>query len=154
MMADVHTAEQRSRNMAAIRGTNTKPEIIIRSALHRQGFRFRLHRKDLPGRPDIVLPRHHAAIFVNGCFWHGHQCPLFHWPEKRKKFWREKIGDTIKRDAKNRKLPRKEGYRVMTIWECALKGRQKRDPERLIRSVSRWIWSGRPVAEISGKPAV
>ena len=78
--------------MAGIKGKNTKPELVIRSALHRRGFRFRLHRKDLPGKPDLVFTRRNAVIFVHGCFWHGHDCHLFRWPKNREDFWREKIG--------------------------------------------------------------
>lgn len=103
-MADVVDSATRSRMMSGIRGRNTKPEIMIRSLLHHHGFRFRLHVRDLPGKPDIVLPRHHAVIFVHGCFWHGHDCPLFKWPGTRADFWREKIGrnqsnDNLAREA-------------------------------------------------------
>lgn len=86
-MADIVSSATRSRMMSGIRGRNTKPEIVIRSLLHRLGFRFRLHVRELPGNPDIVLPRHHAVVFVHGCFWHGHDCPLFKWPETRPDFW-------------------------------------------------------------------
>src|SRR5437899_6415262 len=103
-MPDVHTPEQRSRNMAAVKSRNTKPEMRVRSILHSMGYRYRLHRKDLPGQPDIVLPKLHVAIFVNGCFWHSHEC---RWgcvdPKTRAEFWATKRKETIKRDKRNEK---------------------------------------------------
>lgn len=118
-MTDVHTAEQRSRNMAAIRGVDTKPEIRVRSALHALGYRFRLHRKDLPGKPDIVLPKFRTAIFVHGCFWHSHDC---RWgkvtPKTRPEFWAEKRGGTTARDDRKARALSELGWRVLTVWEC------------------------------------
>ena len=90
-MVDVVDTATRSRMMAGIRGTNTKPELLLRKGLHAQGFRFRLHSTGLPGKPDIVLPRHHAVVFAHGCFWHGHNCHLFKWPSTRPEFWQAKI---------------------------------------------------------------
>jgi DNA mismatch endonuclease (patch repair protein) len=120
-MADVVSPEIRSRMMSGIRGKNTKPEIHLRSLLHRRGFRFRLHAKDLPGRPDIVLPRYRSAIFVNGCFWHGHDCRYFKWPRTRERFWREKIEANRERDRKKAAALRLLSWRVCVVWECALK---------------------------------
>jgi DNA mismatch endonuclease (patch repair protein) len=118
-MADVHTREQRSRNMAAIRSANTKPEVRVRSALHAQGLRFRLHRKDLPGKPDIVLPKFRTAIFVHGCFWHCHSCKYGSVvPATRPEFWAAKRGGNVARDRKNRAALRKLGWRVLVVWEC------------------------------------
>lgn len=118
-MTDVHTREQRSRNMAAIRGKNTKPEMHVRFYLHSLGYRYRLHRNDLPGKPDIVLPKYRILIFVHGCFWHSHNC---RWgsvvPATRSKFWAQKRHETIKRDVRNIRDLRKEGWRVLVIWEC------------------------------------
>jgi DNA mismatch endonuclease (patch repair protein) len=118
-VTDVHTAEQRHRNMAAIRGKNTKPEMRVRSLLHRMGYRFRLHRKDLPGRPDIVLPKLHTVIFVHGCFWHCHSC---RWgsvvPKTRPEFWSAKRGGNVERDLKNRAALEAAGWKVLTVWEC------------------------------------
>jgi DNA mismatch endonuclease (patch repair protein) len=126
-MADVHTPEQRSRNMAAIKGSNTKPEMRVRSLLHSLGYRYRLHRKDLPGKPDIVLPKHRLAIFVHGCFWHSHEC---RWggviPKTRPDFWREKRRGTTERDARNIRALEAAGWRVLVIWEC-----QSRSAEEL-----------------------
>jgi DNA mismatch endonuclease (patch repair protein) len=116
---DVHTTEQRSRNMSAIKGRNTKPELRVRSALHALGYRFRLHRKDLPGRPDIVLPKYRTAIFVHGCFWHSHSC---RWgsviPKTRADFWEEKRGGTVTRDVRTRAALEAAGWRVIVVWEC------------------------------------
>lgn len=121
-MTDVHTPEQRSRNMAAIRGRNTKPEMRVRSLLHSLGYRYRLHRIDLPGKPDIVLPKYRTVIFVHGCFWHSHDC---RWglviPITRSEFWKEKRQGTKERDARNILALEKLGWRVLVIWECQSK---------------------------------
>ena len=95
MTTDIVTAQERSRMMAGIRGKNTKPELAIRSALHRLGIRFRLHDKGLPGKPDLVFPKYRAVVLVHGCFWHGHDCHLFRWPKTRSEFWRHKIGANV-----------------------------------------------------------
>lgn len=130
-MADVHTREQRSRNMAAIRGKDTKPEMRVRSALHRLGYRFRLHRKDLPGKPDIVLPKYHLAIFVHGCFWHSHSCRYGRvQPATRTDFWSKKRQETVKRDLKKANALEELGWTVLTIWECETK-----DPEFISRAM-------------------
>jgi DNA mismatch endonuclease (patch repair protein) len=121
-MTDVHTREQRSRNMAAIRGKDTKPEIRVRSVLHSLGYRFRLHRKDLPGKPDIVLPKYHLAIFVHGCFWHSHSCRYGQvQPATRKDFWANKRTDTVGRDKKKALALEQLGWTVVTLWECETK---------------------------------
>jgi len=121
-MTDVHTPEQRARNMRAIKGRDTKPELLLRRALHARGLRYRLHRKDLPGRPDIVFPRHKVCVFVNGCFWHGHDCDLFKQPRTRTDVWMTKIETNRKRDAAATQSLVARGWRVLTVWECALKG--------------------------------
>jgi len=122
-MADVHTKEQRSRNMAAIRGRDTKPEMIVRRFVHRLGYRFRLHRRDLPGRPDLVLPRHRAVIFVHGCFWHQHDCRYGRVvPATRAEFWSTKRNDTKARDRRNIRALRTMGWRVFVVWECWTRG--------------------------------
>jgi DNA mismatch endonuclease, patch repair protein len=104
--------------MSAIRARDTKPEMLVRRALHRAGYRFRLHRRDLPGRPDLVLPKHRIAIFVHGCFWHRHLCPAFVWPKTRSEFWRAKIEGNVRRDRAARLSLRRAGWRDITIWEC------------------------------------
>lgn len=115
---DGRVSEARSRNMAAIRGKDTKPEMLVRRALHAAGFRYRLHPEGLPGRPDIVLPKYRLAILVHGCFWHKHHCPAFVWPRTRAKFWREKIEDNVRRDQAAKLALRRAGWRTLTIWEC------------------------------------
>lgn len=126
-MPDVHTHEQRRRNMSAIRGKNTKPEIIVRSMLHRMGLRFRLHRKDLPGKPDIVLPVHETVIFVHGCFWHRHKgCRYTTTPATRAHFWRQKFEGNVARDKEKARQLRRLGWRVLTVWEC-----ETRSPKKL-----------------------
>ena len=121
-MVDVLSEEQRRYNMSRIRARDTKPEMTIRRGLHARGFRFRLHVRELPGRPDVVFPRYNAAMFVNGCFWHGHRCEMFSWPRTRESFWREKIGRNRERDVSCLAALRNLGWRVLTVWECALKG--------------------------------
>jgi DNA mismatch endonuclease (patch repair protein) len=118
-MVDRLTREHRSWNMSRIRGLNTVPERQVRSALHRAGYRFRLHRKDLPGRPDIVLPKHHTVVFVHGCFWHRHKnCRFAYTPKSRVRFWQNKFQNNVERDRRNVRALRALGWRVMTVWEC------------------------------------
>lgn len=119
---DKHTPEQRHRNMAAVKGKNTKPEVAIRKLLHAQGYRFRLHRKDLPGTPDIVLPKYKIAIFINGCFWHQHEsCKHAALPSTRREFWKAKLTANKQRDTRNTAALQSLGYTVLTIWECEIK---------------------------------
>jgi DNA mismatch endonuclease (patch repair protein) len=141
---DVHNAEQRSANMRAIRHKDTNPEMQIRRLLFAQGFRFRLHVKSLPGSPDIVLPKHRVAIFVHGCFWHGHGCHLFKVPKTRTEFWIEKIQSNCDRDSRHEASLLATGWRVLTIWECALKGRQKRPPAEVVEMAAEWILEADP----------
>lgn len=121
-MVDVLTPEQRKRNMSAIGGKNTKPEITVRRLIHQLGYRFRLHRSDLPGKPDIVLPRLHKIVFVNGCYWHMHRCSYGQVvPATNTEFWQEKRNSTVDRDKKNNRRLRRMGWSVLIIWECQLK---------------------------------
>lgn len=121
-MADVHTPAQRSFNMSRIKGKDTKPEIWLRSLLHSAGFRFRLHRKDLPGRPDIVLPGSKVAVFVHGCYWHRHEgCRYTTTPSSNKQFWEQKFSRTIERDAENIVALQDAGWKVVVAWECQLR---------------------------------
>lgn len=118
-MTDQISPEHRSWNMSRIKGRDTKPEMIVRSLLHRMGYRFRLHRKDLPGKPDIVLPKHKTVIFVHGCFWHRHQgCRFAYTPKSRVDFWNKKFDDNVKRDRRNQKELSSLGWKVITVWEC------------------------------------
>lgn len=135
-MVDIVDSVTRSRMMAAIKGRNTKPELLIRSLLHNRGFRFRLHVKDLPGKPDIVLPKYNTVIFINGCFWHGHQgCRFFKLPSTRPEFWREKILKNQINDARAINLLLAKNWKVCVIWECKIRI-SKKEPEQLIDVIS------------------
>jgi len=125
--------------MRAIRSKNTKPEMVVRSAMHAKGFRFRIHRKILTARPDIVFPKYHAVVFVHGCFWHKHNCPLFKVPKTRTEFWLEKIGGNVRRDLAVRDELLGEGWRVAIIWECALVGRGKIALDVLTNELAIWL---------------
>ena len=115
-------SEQRSRNMSAIKSKNTKPEIIVRKLLHSKGYRFRLHKKDLPGSPDIVLPKYKTAIFVHGCFWHRHQnCKYASTPKTRQEFWEAKFRENINRDKKHQENLSSMGWKIIIVWECEIK---------------------------------
>lgn len=121
-MADVHTKKQRSYNMAQVRSTNTKPELLVRKFLHAQGFRYSLHNKRLPGKPDIVLPKYRTIIFVHGCFWHGHaNCKYFTIPKTRTKWWADKINTNKANDEKAIKALKKAGWKIIVVWACKLK---------------------------------
>lgn len=122
-MTDRVSAAERSRMMAKVRNRDTAPEILVRKILHAAGFRFRLYRRDLPGRPDIVLPRHRKVIFVHGCFWHGHDCPRGKRPTTNMEFWNAKLDKNIARDAAVRAELEKLGWSVLTVWECETKDR-------------------------------
>lgn len=149
-MTDVVSAVKRAEMMAGIKGSNTRAELMIRKGLHRLGFRYQLHRKDLPGKPDMVFPKHHAVIFVNGCFWHAHDCHLFKWPSTRKDFWREKIEANKVRDQKNFVKCVEKGWKVLVIWECALKGKTRRKPEEVLQTAANWLLYDPLNAEIEG----
>jgi DNA mismatch endonuclease (patch repair protein) len=151
IMADVVSKKKRSKMMAGIQGKNTKPELKVRKALHHLGFRYKLHDKTLPGKPDLVFPKYNAVIFIHGCFWHGHGCHLFKWPSTRTEFWKSKILGNKKRDRANNKKLLNLHWRVLTVWECAMKGKYKLDFESTVISVSKWLKSSDPRAEIAGK---
>jgi DNA mismatch endonuclease (patch repair protein) len=130
-MADVHDKATRSFNMSRIKSKNTKPEILVRKFLHAQGFRFKLHDKKLPGKPDIVLPKYKTVIFVHGCFWHGHKhCKYFIVPKTRTEWWLNKINSNIANDVKTVKALKKESWKIINLWECDLK------PAKLERTLS------------------
>lgn len=124
---DVLTPEQRRLVMSRIRGRDTRPEMLMRRGLHGRGLRYRLHGKDIPGKPDMVFPKYRAVIFVHGCFWHGHGCSLFKWPKTRAAFWKSKIESNMERDRDALAALKADGWRVLVVWECALKGKQRRD---------------------------
>lgn len=138
--------------MSGIRGKDTKPEIMVRKALFSRNFRYKLHKKDLPGKPDLAFPRYNAVIQINGCFWHGHDCHLFKWPSSRKEFWKEKITHNRQRDKENLAALHNCGYRVLTIHECALKGKTRLDFDELIDEVENWLLSTNMENSIQGKP--
>jgi len=150
-MVDVVDRLTRSRMMAGIRGKDTRPELLIRKALFRQGFRYRLHDRRLPGHPDLVFPRYGAVIFVHGCFWHRHRCHLFKWPKTRRQFWKKKLNGNVRTDRRNYARLEEQGWRILTIWECALKGRTRRSPEKIMAQVSRWLERGSRNLEIAGR---
>lgn len=152
-MTDVVSKATRSRMMAGIGGRDTSPELLIRSLLHRNGYRFRLHRKDLPAKPDIVLTKYRAVILIHGCFWHGHRCHMFKWPKSNAAFWRAKILANVKRDRRAISALHAAGWRTLTVWECALRGPQVIAPDLLLRRMSSWLQSRLDQSELSGKMA-
>ena len=132
-MVDTISAERRSWNMSRIKGRDTRPEMRLRSLLHRAGFRFRLHARDLPGKPDIVLPKYHTVIFVHGCFWHRHEgCRNATTPSTRAEFWQAKFDGNVERDNRNRVALETASWTVMTVWECELKA----DADRIVQQLS------------------
>jgi DNA mismatch endonuclease (patch repair protein) len=121
--------------MSRIQSKNTKPEVIVRSMLHHLGYRFRIHRRDLPGTPDIVLPKYNSIIFVHGCFWHRHpECPYAYMPKSRIKFWEKKFLDTVNRDTHTIETLKKMGWKVLVVWECELK-----NPESVIEKLESFL---------------
>ena len=150
-MVDVFDRQTRSRMMASVRTKDTAPEVALRKALHGRGFRYRTNVTALPGKPDIVLPRYRATILVHGCFWHGHDCPLFRLPATRRKFWSAKIQRNQVRDADVRDALVMGGWRCLTVWECALRGKQKLEFGRLIDDVSEWVKGSEVTGEMRGR---
>lgn len=149
-MTDVLTPDQRRLNMSRIRGKNTEPELMLRHGLHAKGLRYRLHRKDLPGKPDIVLPRYRAVILVHGCFWHGHNCPRFKLPTTRREFWATKIESSRVRDARDIERLVAVGWRVLVVWECALKGAARQPTDIILTDIVAWLNSPSPVGTMQG----
>ena len=148
-MADIVDAATRSRMMSGIRGKNTAPEMYVRSALHRKGFRFRLHASELPGKPDIVLPRYKAVFLVNGCFWHGHNCALFRLPKTRPEFWASKLQRNRMNDARAIDNLESIGWRVGVIWECAIRGANALDQDELGSKLADWLRSQETMLSVS-----
>ncbi|MCW8332041.1 very short patch repair endonuclease [Photobacterium sp. SDRW27] len=147
-MTDVHNSKTRSKNMRAIKSKDTKPEIQLRRALHKRGFRYRVAPKEMPGKPDLWLPRWNAAIFVHGCFWHVHECQLFRWPDTREEFWRKKLLSNRARDKAQLSELKKKNIRVLIVWECSLKGKNKLGPEMVAMLAETWLRSGSASAEL------
>jgi DNA mismatch endonuclease, patch repair protein len=150
LLVDVVDKATRSRMMAGIRGKDTKPELVIRRGLHGLGFRFRLHDKRLPGKPDLVLPKYRAVIQVQGCFWHGHDCVLFKWPSTRQDFWKQKITGNQARDQHNLAALEKLGWRSLTIWECCLKGPGRLPLDKILAWTANWLRLNAGSDEIRG----
>lgn len=136
--------------MSGIRGKDTQPEMVLRKALHARGFRYRLHVPDMPGRPDMVFPRHRAVILAHGCFWHGHDCGLFRVPDSRREFWEAKINRNRERDQEvDRKLAA-DGWRRLAVWECAMRGRGRLERQELISQVVEWLKGSDALLAIRG----
>jgi DNA mismatch endonuclease (patch repair protein) len=150
-MSDVVSKEKRSKMMSGIRGKNTKPELKIRSAIHGLGYRYKLHDKSLPGKPDLVFPKYRAVVFIHGCFWHLHECHLFKWPSTRTGFWRKKITGNRERDKQNTLKLKDQGWRILIVWECALKGKHRWDFPALVEQITTWLKSDSNDMEISGE---
>lgn len=150
-MPDIVDRETRSRMMSGIRAKNTRPELTLRQILHKRGFRYRLHVAKLPGKPDIVFPQRRAVIQVHGCFWHCHTCHLFKWPSTRVDFWREKINKNRKKDHQTNRTLRLMGWRVLTVWECALKGRTRLPADEVVNAIETWLVSGKNNKTLQGE---
>lgn len=131
---DVFTPEKRSAVMRAVRGADTGPEIAVRRLVHSMGYRYGLHCRDLPGRPDLVFRRLRKVVFVHGCFWHRHNCPAGRVPDSRRQYWESKLDGNVRRDRRNQKALRDAGWQIMTVWECEL-----RDQERLSKRLRRFL---------------
>ena len=150
-MTDIVDSGTRSRMMSGIRGRDTSPELIVRRYLHSKGFRFRLHVRNLPGRPDLVFPKYRAAVFVHGCFWHRHDgCRLAYSPKSRREFWETKFRMNVERDQRTRAQIRKLGWRVFIVWECGLRKTGVR--ESGLESVAEWLLSDWPSGEFPASP--
>ena len=144
-MVDIVSKAIRSKMMSGIRSKNTKPEMVLRKALHARGFRFRIHVANLPGKPDIVLPKYQATIDVHGCFWHGHNCAIFKYPKTNPDFWHEKIAGNKQRDLKNNILLSTLGWRSLTVWECTTR---RREEDNLVDVIADWLQTAKPSGEI------
>ena len=149
-MTDVVDAATRSRMMSGIRRRDTKIEVSVRRALHARGFRYRVDVAGLPGRPDIVLPRWNAVVLIHGCFWHRHDCGLCRIPATRPDFWREKLDRNRIRDQQNLLKLQREGWRVATVWECAIRGKGTSAPEAVAAQLGDWLPTGLPMLELRG----
>lgn len=150
-MADIVSRETRSRMMSGIRCSETQLEIAVRSALHREGFRFRKNQKDLPGKPDIVLRRFNSIIFVNGCFWHAHECSSFRWPKSRSHFWKEKLRGNRDRDERNLKELSQLGWRTAVVWGCSITGTRSYGLNDVVQNLSDWLRSDALSIEMTEK---
>ena len=149
-MTDIVTPTVRSRMMSAIKGRNTKPELLVRKRLFARGLRYSLHVSSFPGKPDLVFRRYNAVVFVHGCFWHAHECDLFKWPRTRPEWWKDKLMANRRRDIQVKGLIRDIGWRQLTIWECAIRGVGRRDLSEVMAMASIWISDSCVDEEITG----
>jgi len=147
-MTDVVDRATRSRMMSNIRGKNTKPELLIRKALHKKGLRYRLHVSHLPGKPDLVFSKYRAALFVNGCFWHGHDCKFFRLPSTRRDFWEQKINGNRERDCRHISALRASGWRTLIVWECVTRQKAAIPFDLLIDAIQNWLVTAKDPAFI------
>jgi len=151
-LADIVSPRKRSEMMAGIRAKDTKPEMLVRKSLHARGFRFRLHDKKLPGKPDLVLPRYRAVIFVHGCFWHGHDCNLFRLPSTRRDWWLNKINANRERDGWVGDELARLGWRQAIVWECALRGKFRLEARDVNEALAAWLLGCMENLELKGNP--
>ena len=149
-MTDIVTPEVRSKMMARIKGHNTKIEVSLRKLLFAKGFRYRINVRTLPGRPDLVFPKYRAVIMINGCFWHGHECKLFRLPTSNRQFWEKKISKNRENDLMVLNKLKYEKWRVLTIWECSIRGQNRLGFPIVSELTSDWIKSGKDSDEIKG----
>ncbi len=150
-MVDIVSSSTRSKLMSGIRSKNTKIEVVLRKALFARGLRYRKNVQTLPGKPDIVVAKWKALIFINGCFWHMHNCKLFKMPETRRDFWEEKIQGNRARDEKNKEKLLSLGWRIAIVWECALRGKNEQKTAEVADALLLWLSSGDEYLEIDGK---
>jgi DNA mismatch endonuclease, patch repair protein len=147
-VTDIVDAATRSRMMSGIRGTNTRIEIAVRKALFARGFRYRINAKGLPGKPDLLLKKYGAVVFVHGCYWHGHSCSLFKLPASNREFWQTKIEGNRDRDDRNMKALREQGWRIATVWECTLRGKGEIGLQKVTDRLAAWLESEEKTIEI------
>jgi DNA mismatch endonuclease (patch repair protein) len=150
-MADIVSKSKRSQMMAGIKAKDTKLELLIRKAIHAKGFRYRLHETSLPGKPDLVFPRYKAVLFINGCFWHAHDCHLFKLPATDREKWNEKFVDNRASDVANLKDLYALGWRTGVVWECSVRGKKNRGLDKVVAKCCKWLESNRRKFEIRGK---
>lgn len=152
-MVDVVDRATRSRMMSGIRGKDTKPEILVRKALHARGFRYRLHVAGLPGKPDLVFPRYRAVLFIHGCFWHGHDCRYFRLPATRPEFWTQKIRGNQDRDRRQVQTLKEAGWRTLVVWECMTRKGYSIPFDGLVDCIADWLVMGKnpPFADADGR---
>jgi DNA mismatch endonuclease (patch repair protein) len=152
-MVDIVDASTRSRMMSGIRSKDTRHEIEIRKKLFSLGYRYRLHDSRLPGKPDIILPRYKAVVFIHGCFWHAHDCELFKMPSTRVAFWRQKLDRNKQKDRENNNALKNLGWRISTIWECSFRGtgkKREKEIDAIVNKIVKWLRSGKNSLEIKG----